>query len=65
MSISIAHPGTLATAPTILGAMRTRLRLTIRRKILLAFLCMGGITGSLGAYAVRSIADRLCPRGLG
>jgi len=56
MSISIAHPGTLATAPTILGAMRTRLRLTIRRKILLAFLCMGGITGSLGAYAVRSIA---------
>jgi diguanylate cyclase (GGDEF)-like protein len=56
MSILIRHPGTLAKARSALGAARIGLRLTIRRKILLAFLCMGGITASLGAYAVFSIA---------
>ena len=43
-------------ALTAFGAVRTGLRLTIRRKILLAFFCMSGITASLGAYAVLSIA---------
>ncbi len=41
---------------TALGTVRTGLRLTIRRKILLAFFCMSGITASLGAYAALSIA---------
>ena len=56
MSISISHAGVLAKARSALGAARPGLRFTIRRKILLAFLCMGGITASLGAYAVFSIA---------
>jgi len=56
MSLSIEHPGALNRTHLAFGAMRTGLRLTIRRKILLAFLCLGGITASLGAYAVSSIA---------
>ncbi len=55
MSISIRDHGMPAEAPPAFGAARTGLRLTIRSKILLAFLCMGGITASLGAYAVVSI----------
>lgn len=31
-------------------------RLTVRGKILLAFLAMGAITGCLGGYAVSSVA---------
>ncbi len=56
MSISVSHPGVLARAQSALGAARPGLRLTIRCKILLAFLCMGGITAGLGAYAVFNIA---------
>ncbi len=43
-------------ARPVSGAARTGLRLTIRSKISLAFLCMGGIAAGLGAYAVVSIA---------
>ncbi len=56
MSISIVHPSPPAMTLAIFGAVRTGLRLTIRRKILLAFFCMSGITASLGAYAALSIA---------
>ncbi len=56
MSISISYPGVLARAQSALGVARPGLRVTIRCKILLAFLCMGGITASLGAYAVFNIA---------
>ncbi len=56
MSISVSCPGVLTRAHSALGAVRPGLRLTIRRKILLAFLCMGGVTASLGAYAVLNIA---------
>ncbi len=56
MSISISHPSVLAKAHSALAAACTGLRLTIRRKILLAFFCMGSITASLGAYAVFNIA---------
>ena len=56
MSISVSYPGVLARAHSALGAARPGLRLTIRCKILLAFLCMGGVTAGLGAYAVFNIA---------
>ena len=56
MSMTIHHPGTLVKAPSAFSAACAGLRLTIRYKILLAFLCMGGITASLGAYAVFNIA---------
>ena len=56
MSMSLLYPSTLAQTRSALGAARVGLRLSIRRKILLAFLCMGGITACLGAYAVFSIA---------
>jgi len=60
MSISIAHPTALAhlaltRAPGLCGNVRAGLPL-IRRTLLLAFLCMGGITATLGAYAVFSIS---------
>jgi len=59
MSISIAHPTVLAHlslthAPGLCGDVRAGLP-SIRRTLLLAFLCMGSITASLGAYAVFSI----------
>ena len=56
MSMTIRHPGTLAKALPAFSAACAGLRLSIRCKILLAFLCMGGITASLGAYAVFNIA---------
>ena len=56
MSMTIRHPVTLTKALPAFSAARAGLRLTIRCKVLLAFLCMGGITASLGAYAVFNIA---------
>ena len=56
MSISIAHRNTAVMAMTAFSAVRTGLRLTIQRKIFLAFFCMSGITASLGVYAAFSIA---------
>ncbi len=56
MSMTIHHPGTLVKATSAFSAACVGVRLTTRYKILLAFLCMGGITASLGAYAVFNIA---------
>lgn len=57
MAIELTHAGMPTGAATRPRDARAALsRLTIRRKILLAFLCMGGLTGGLGAYVVTSIA---------
>ena len=56
MSMTIHHPGTLVRTASAFSVACVGVRLTIRCKILLAFLCMGGITASLGAYAVFNIA---------
>ena len=55
MSNSIAHSITLATPHMAPGAVRAASRMSISRKLLLAFLCFSLISASLGAYAIRSI----------
>ncbi|MBC7799122.1 MAG: MCP four helix bundle domain-containing protein, partial [Gemmatimonadaceae bacterium] len=55
MAMHLAYPSTPAGAPNR-AVTRPGFRLTVRRKILLAFLALGGITGALGGYAVSSIA---------
>ncbi len=56
MSISIAHLATLTEPQREPGTACTALCRDVRRKILLALLCMSILAGGLGAYAVSSIA---------
>lgn len=55
MAISIAQLTLLAKPDTASATARPAAHLTIRRKILLAFLCLSVVTASLGAYAIRSV----------
>lgn len=55
MAISIAQLTLLAKPHTASATARPAAHLTIRRKILLAFLCLSVVTASLGAYAIRSV----------
>lgn len=57
MATSIAQLTLLAKPHTASAAARPAARLTIRRKILLAFLCLSVVTASLGAYAIRSVVE--------
>lgn len=54
----MAHPGTpTPAAAECHGAWGVLWRSTIRRKIVLAFLCMSSLTGGLGAYAVTGLVS--------
>ena len=55
MATSIAQLTFPAKPHTAPATARPAAHLTIRRKILLAFLCLSVVTASLGAYAIRSV----------
>lgn len=55
MAISTAQLTLLSKPQTAFATARPAAHLTIRRKILLAFLCLSVVTASLGAYAIRSV----------